>query len=283
MKAIAKDRSRRYTSAGDLAADVDRFLANKPVEARPPSRAYLLRKFARRNRTAVMMGTLALAALVAIASISTVFSFLLDGSLREANRRAAAYNFERGLAALERAEIGPGLLWMVESWRSAVAARDPAWQHTARGALSAWQRAIPRPRFVFSHAGDVERVGFSPDGRTAFSAGHDRTVRLWNTATGEAVGAPLVHRLNPSLVAFTRDGTKVVTGDEAGIVQSWDASTGKPDGPPLVHFSPVRALAVSPDGETVLTGSGTFPLDRRDDQRKRRRLLADRDRGMCRV
>jgi len=50
MKALEKDRGRRYESAGDFAADLSRYLADRPVEARRPSRAYLLRKFVRRNR-----------------------------------------------------------------------------------------------------------------------------------------------------------------------------------------------------------------------------------------
>jgi eukaryotic-like serine/threonine-protein kinase len=61
MKALEKDRSRRYETASAFAADVRRFLAEEPVEARPPSVSYRLRKFVRRNRVA-----LAPAALIAV-------------------------------------------------------------------------------------------------------------------------------------------------------------------------------------------------------------------------
>ncbi len=53
MKAMAKDRSRRYGSPADLSADIGRYLADEPVEATPPSAAYRLRKFARRHRIGV--------------------------------------------------------------------------------------------------------------------------------------------------------------------------------------------------------------------------------------
>src|SRR5262249_37292148 len=66
MKALEKDRSRRYETASALAADVRRFLSEEPVEARPPSAWYRLRKFTRRNRAAVFLGLLAVAAVVAI-------------------------------------------------------------------------------------------------------------------------------------------------------------------------------------------------------------------------
>ena len=50
MKALEKDRNRRYETANGFAADVQRYLADEPVQACPPSAAYRLRKFARRNR-----------------------------------------------------------------------------------------------------------------------------------------------------------------------------------------------------------------------------------------
>jgi WD40 repeat protein len=259
MKALEKDRSRRYQSALELAADIGRYLADELVTPRPPSRAYRLKKFARRHRAGVVMAALSLFALTTLAAVSTLFSIKLSESLRESNRRAAAFYFERGQAAFERNEVGPGLVSMVESWRSAVAARDPAWQHTARAALSAWQRQNPRVRFVFSHAEAIRSVGFSPDGRTAFTASLDNTVRLWDAITGQPIGEPLVHRLPPNVVVFTADCTRVLTGDEAGVSQFWDAATGKRSGPALIHGGPVRGLAISPDGKTVLTGSGGAP------------------------
>ena len=50
MKALDKDRTRRYETAGALARDIERYLHDEPVEASPPSRRYRLRKFARKNR-----------------------------------------------------------------------------------------------------------------------------------------------------------------------------------------------------------------------------------------
>ena len=50
MKSLEKDRTRRYSSAGDLAQDVERHLRNEPVTARPTSALYRIRKFASRNR-----------------------------------------------------------------------------------------------------------------------------------------------------------------------------------------------------------------------------------------
>ena len=59
MKALEKDRNRRYETASAFAADVRRYLNDEPVEACPPSASYRLRKFARRNRAAVAAAAVA--------------------------------------------------------------------------------------------------------------------------------------------------------------------------------------------------------------------------------
>ena len=50
MKALEKDRTRRYETANGLARDIQRYLSDEPVEASPPSATYRLRKFAKKNR-----------------------------------------------------------------------------------------------------------------------------------------------------------------------------------------------------------------------------------------
>ena len=67
MKALEKDRNRRYETANGLAADLRRYLADEPVQACPPSAGYRLRKFARRNRG--LLATTGLIALVLIVGI----------------------------------------------------------------------------------------------------------------------------------------------------------------------------------------------------------------------
>jgi serine/threonine protein kinase len=64
MKCLEKDRSRRYETANGLARDVERYLADEPVLAGPPSARYRLRKFVRRNKGAVAAAALVLGALI---------------------------------------------------------------------------------------------------------------------------------------------------------------------------------------------------------------------------
>jgi eukaryotic-like serine/threonine-protein kinase len=65
MKALSKERDRRYETANEFARDVERFLTNEPIAAGPPSASYRLRKFVRRNRPQVIAASLVLFALLA--------------------------------------------------------------------------------------------------------------------------------------------------------------------------------------------------------------------------
>lgn len=70
MKSLEKDRSRRYNSCGDLADDVERFLKDEPIEARPPSASYRISKLLRRHFAAVMVGLSCIGLLIATTGIS---------------------------------------------------------------------------------------------------------------------------------------------------------------------------------------------------------------------
>jgi len=86
MKCMEKDRTRRYETANGLAADLERYLRNEPVVARPPSTAYLFLKFVRRHKFLFASASAVAAALFFGLGIST---WLLLRE-REARRRAVA-------------------------------------------------------------------------------------------------------------------------------------------------------------------------------------------------
>jgi serine/threonine protein kinase/tetratricopeptide (TPR) repeat protein len=70
MKALEKDRTRRYETASELAADIERHLQDKPVEARPPSNLYKIHKWVRRNKLAFAGASVIAVVLVAATGIS---------------------------------------------------------------------------------------------------------------------------------------------------------------------------------------------------------------------
>ena len=99
MKALAKERNRRYETANEFARDVERFLNDEPVAAGPPSAAYKLRKFVQRNRTQVVAGGLVLLALLA-GFAGTAFGLVRA----ETNRLVAVAAAERESGERKKAE-----------------------------------------------------------------------------------------------------------------------------------------------------------------------------------
>jgi serine/threonine protein kinase len=96
MKALEKDRNRRYQTANALAADVQRYLNNEPVAARPPSRVYRLQKLVRRNKVIFAAGSAVALALAAGLGITLVL-LVRERELRQEQARLRIVA-EHGLA-----------------------------------------------------------------------------------------------------------------------------------------------------------------------------------------
>ena len=103
MKALEKDRNRRYETANGFAADILRHLAHEPVVAAPPSRAYRLRKFVRKHRGPVIAASLVLLALV-IGMAGTTWGLIEARRQREEARKQELRAVAAQQAEAKRAE-----------------------------------------------------------------------------------------------------------------------------------------------------------------------------------
>jgi non-specific serine/threonine protein kinase/serine/threonine-protein kinase len=114
MKAMEKDRDRRYETANGLAADIRRYLENEPVVASPPSATYRMRKFVRRNRAGVSTTVIAAGLLVAFAITMAVQAKRIATERDRANREREisdeVVDFQaRMLRSIEPMDMGHGL------------------------------------------------------------------------------------------------------------------------------------------------------------------------------
>jgi serine/threonine protein kinase/tetratricopeptide (TPR) repeat protein len=109
MKALEKDRARRYDTASAFAADIERYMRDEPVQACPPSTTYRLRKFVRRNKA-----TLATASLVGVALLCVVGSLGWAVRDRSARQTKVAAQVDSILTEVDRLEVE-------QNWRDALA------------------------------------------------------------------------------------------------------------------------------------------------------------------
>ncbi|MEM7264163.1 MAG: serine/threonine-protein kinase, partial [Planctomycetota bacterium] len=104
MRAIARERERRYESVGALENDVRRFLDGDPVEARPPSARYRWSKFARRHRVGFAFGAGLLGVLLISTVVLALISIELEKERDRAQRAERSADQERGAAVGAREE-----------------------------------------------------------------------------------------------------------------------------------------------------------------------------------
>jgi eukaryotic-like serine/threonine-protein kinase len=103
LKALEKDRKRRYETANGLAADIERHLLNEPVLARPPSATYRLQKAWQRNKLAFIAGLTIAASLLTGIAVSMWQTARANAALNELRATAPAFAEQaRGLAAKEQ-------------------------------------------------------------------------------------------------------------------------------------------------------------------------------------
>jgi tetratricopeptide (TPR) repeat protein len=164
MKALEKDRNRRYESAGAFAADVQRYLDDEPVAAGPPGAGYRLRKFVRRNRGRVAAGGLVLLALVAgVIGTSWGLARAERALAKEAEQREKAERAELATLASYRASTDEAIEQLIGS-KPTLGPQEKAYIERT---LARWQEFANRK-------GDDERS------LAVRAEGHSRVAHLWH-------------------------------------------------------------------------------------------------------
>jgi WD40 repeat protein len=283
MKALEKDRNRRYETANGFAMDVQRYLADDAVLACPPSAAYRLRKFTRKNRKVLMTAAAFVLLLAAAALVSTWQAILARQAVKDSKEANIVADDARNdaLSAKTQADeqrdearrsayiTGIGLAQRAWDEGNVDRAREllnetpqDAGGRNLRGFEYYYlSRLFRADEQTFGHsqivAGEIGvNVAFSPDGRrVASGTAIDGTLKVWELTTGKELFSVKAH---PGMngvrsVAFSPDGTRVASGGddsrprEKSTIKIWDAQTGhfnlKLEGPSMV-----TAVAWSPDG-----------------------------------
>jgi len=105
------------------------------------------------------------------------------------------------------------------------------------------------------HSDAVLSVAFSPDGKVLASGSYDKTIELWEVATGRKITSLTGHSNYVLSVAFSPDGKVLASGSSDKTIKLWEVATGREINTLSGHSNTVSSVAFSPDGQVLASGS----------------------------
>ena len=287
MKAMRKDRTRRYRSASELADDIQNYFTGTPLIAGPESAVYRGRKFVRKHA-----GSVAMVALITIAVIIGLVASIVMGCRAEQAREKEATARKQVEQALIRAEQAEKvaqqqrtiaeqqrklaetkaeeyrrslyfnrIAWADVSYRDGNIRRVRELLESCSADLRGWEwyrlnHISDQARMTLrGHDGAVYSVVFSPDGKRIFSGCDDNTIKVWDAATGNELMTLRGHKDAVNSVAFSPDGKRIVSGSGDNTIKVWDSATGAELMTLRGHSDKVHGVAFSADGKRIVSSS----------------------------
>ncbi len=268
MKCLEKDRARRYATANDLAADVERFIEGEPVLARPPSNFYRLGKLVRRHRVVVGAAAAVAVTLISATTVSVWHAVrattlekrearLRQDAETEARRaesqtamaRLNEYVADINLAQQSLAAGNHGrALRLLQKHRPVAAEKDLRgfeWRYL-------WQLTRGDEHATFGGPNEIAQcVAVSPDGQFLV-CGAERRVSVWSTGTRTLVatqhwGASAVAFLPGGKTAVFASGSSMRGPGATRVVDTatWTEKRALPGGGAMTLSHDGRRLATS--------------------------------------
>jgi WD40 repeat protein/Flp pilus assembly protein TadD len=282
LMAIRKDRDQRYTTASDMAGDVQNYLDGNPLVAGPESVAYRFKKFVKKRKGLVASVSAVAAAIVIGLVVSSAMYFQAEEARdKEAVARIASEE-ARGIAekaekvAEEQREVAEE---QAEAFRRAlyvnhIAMANGSYHEGNMSRVRELLEACPEDlrgwewhrlqhisdqscTTLRGHDEEVVSVAFSPDGKRIVSGDGYGTVKVWDTEMGNELATFRAHTIGMSFATFDLDGKQIISASLYEKAKVWNAATGDElKNIETYEGRDTYCLAISPDRNFIVSGSG---------------------------
>jgi WD40 repeat protein/serine/threonine protein kinase len=270
VKAMALKPADRYSSARDLANDLEHWMADEPISFYREPISTRLTRWGRRHRTAaVAMGVLLVTAVLGLTAGTLLLSRAntrTDRQRRRAEESARILSRQLYINRINLAQRSWEDANIQRTWEllEECRPRSPGdldfrgfeWHYLSRLCSAGYES-------LKGHEGPVWTVAFSPDGSRLASGGDDHNLILSDARTGGVLAALKGHTQVIRSVAFSLDGSRLASASADHTVRIWDARTGQP----LMTFpgtEEMNAVAFFPDGSRLASAGADRVVTIRD-------------------
>jgi eukaryotic-like serine/threonine-protein kinase len=293
LKAMRKDRCRRYKSTSEMADDIRNYLNGNPLIAGPETTIYRVQKFVRKHAGSVATVVLVAAAIVLGLIVSTAMYFRAEKmrvqadqarqkeviartEAEQATKKEAAARVEaeqaknaeqeqRKLAEdraenLRRSMYVNNIQLADDKYRGGNIRRVRELLMSCPNDLRGWEWnrlnyiSDQSIKTISNHASVFSAI-YSYDGRHIVSGGYDGKIRIWDAVTGKEIKVLVGHKGPVQSVAISKDGQFIVSGSWDKTIKIWNTESGQEVKTMSGHKDIVWCVALSPDGKVIASVS----------------------------
>jgi eukaryotic-like serine/threonine-protein kinase len=267
MKALDKDRSRRYQSPGSFASDLERHLGGQAVEACRPSWGYQFKKFSLRHRKLLAAVCLLLSVVVLAAGFCVWYAVDASRARRLADQRLGLANAER-ISAEAAHQNSRTLLYAADM----KLASDAIWNNDIPRCLELLDRHVPsneQPEqrgfewYIFHsqvrqgsveslrYSGWVNDVAVSPDGQRLAVGTESGQVDVYDIKTWTPEQSFVLSDASPGGLAWSPDGRLLAVASDDGNLRVWEVYSGRLVQTIPAHVDAAHDVVFAPDGQSL--------------------------------